>query len=211
MLRLNIMKLTKGQKILGAVATSLIEKKDGKCPTDEEFALYMEGGLNKEERKTIISHFVSCRECRERFTIPAYPLGVAKEAKTGEGFLSFLWRPFVLVPVAVVFLALLTITLDVYMKTQGLHGERYEQRYTSRSANLVTLKQVDLTPGLLTTIRGDDEEGLKNELIKELPTGAEVTHIFVEDKLKDLKETRKGDKITLVLYSNGLLKVKLKE
>jgi len=68
------MKLKKEDEMLGVVASTLIENKEGVCPTDEEFALYLERRLSNEKRKTLISHFVSCRDCLERLTIPAYSL-----------------------------------------------------------------------------------------------------------------------------------------
>ncbi len=203
------MKLKKEDEMLGVVAATLMENREGVCPTDEEFALYLERRLNNYRRKAIITHFVSCQNCLERLTIPVHPLEVTKEGNFIEKFLAFWHRPLVVAPVAVIFVALLTVSLNVYIKSQDTLKENSEEIF--RSPNLVSLKQIDLTPGLLTTIRGDDEERLKNELIKELAPGVEVTHIFVDDKLKDIKGIKEGDKITLILYSNGLLKVKLEE
>jgi hypothetical protein len=112
-----------------------------------------------------------------------------------------------LAPVAVVFVALLTVSINIYLKSQDALRENSEEIY--RSPNLVALKQVDLTPGLLTTIKRQDMERLKSELIKELPPAVEVSQILVEDNIKGLKEAQKGQKVVLLLYSNGLLKVKL--
>ncbi|HEX3035916.1 MAG TPA: hypothetical protein VHT73_12450 [Thermodesulfobacteriota bacterium] len=198
------MQIKKEDKILGVVATSLIERGQGKCPTDEEFALYQEGKLKGDKKKALISHFISCRDCRERFTIPAHPLEAPKKA-SGDGLLSFLWRPIITAPVAVAFVVVVALTVNVYL-SQDAPEEKYEEVY--RGANLVALKQVDLTPGLLRVIKEGDEEELKNELVKQLPPGSEVSNIKVEDSLKRLKEAREGEKVNLILYSNGILKVK---
>jgi hypothetical protein len=198
------MKLKEGDEILGVVATSLIENREGICPTDEEFALYIEKRLTKDKRKAIISHFVSCRECRERLTIPASPLGVVKESATIEKFLLSFWRPLVAASVAVVFFVFLGFSLNIYLKSRYITEDR------ERGANLVALKQIDLNSNLLTIIRDGDKEGLKNELIKGLPPGARVSRVVVED-INHLKKAKEGEKINLILYSNGLLKVRLKE
>ncbi len=204
MLRLNVMKLKEGDEILGVVATSLIENKEGICPTDEEFALYIEKGLNKDKRKAIISHFASCRECRERLSIPARLLGVVKESATIEKFLLSFWRPLVAASVAVVFFVFLGFSLNIYLKSRNITEDR------ERGANLVVLKQIDLNSNLLTIIRDGDKEGLKNELVKRLPPGVKVSRVVVED-IKHLKEAKEGEKINLILYRDGLLKVRLKE
>ncbi|GEM_PF-1736725 len=196
------MKFKKDQEILGSVLTSLIEEKEEICPTDEEFALYIEGGLDKERREAIVSHFVSCRGCRERLTIPIRPFEIVKEPNPMERFLTLLWRPLVSVPVAIIVVVLLALSINTYL------GSRHAMEERERGGNLVALKQVDLTPGLLTNIRKGDEEGLKNELIKDLPPGAKVSDIVIED-IKNLKVAKEGDRIILILYSNGLLKVKL--
>jgi hypothetical protein len=196
------MKFKKDQEILGSVLTSLIEEKEEICPTDEEFALYIEGGLDKERREAIVSHFVSCRGCRERLTIPIRPFEIVKEPNPMERFLTLLWRPLVSVPVAIIVVVLLALSINTYL------GSRHVMEERERGGNLVALKQVDLTPGLLTNIRKGDEEGLKNELIKDLPPGAKVSDIVIED-IKNLKVAKEGDRIILILYSNGLLKVKL--
>jgi hypothetical protein len=201
------MKLKKEDEMLGVVASTLIEDKEGVCPTDEEFALYLERRLSNEKRKTLISHFVSCRDCLERLTIPAYSLDLTTKPNFIEKLLAFLHRPLILAPVAVVFVALLTVSINIYLKSQDALRENSEEIY--RSPNLVALKQVDLTPGLLTTIKRQDMERLKSELIKELPPAVEVSQILVEDNIKGLKEAQKGQKVVLLLYSNGLLKVKL--
>jgi hypothetical protein len=201
------MKLKKEDEMLGVVASTLIENKEGVCPTDEEFALYLERRLSNEKRKTLISHFVSCRDCLERLTIPAYSLDLTTKPNFIAKLLAFLHRPLILAPVAVVFVALLTVSINIYLKSQDALRENSEEIY--RSPNLVALKQVDLTPGLLTTIKRQDMERLKSELIKELPPAVEVSQILVEDNIKGLKETKKGQKVVLLLYSNGLLKVKL--
>jgi hypothetical protein len=196
------MKFKKDQEILGSVLTSLIEEKEEICPTDEEFALYIEGGLDKERKESIVSHFVSCRGCRERLTIPIRPFEIVKEPNPMEKFLTLLWRPLVSVPVAIIVVVLLALGINTYL------GSRHVMEERERGGNLVALKQVDLTPGLLTNIRKGDEEGLKNELIKDLPSGAKVSDIVIED-IKNLKVAKEGDRIILILYSNGLLKVKL--
>lgn len=201
------MKLKKEYEMLGVVASTLIEDKEGVCPTDEEFALYLERRLSNEKRKTLISHFVSCRDCLERLTIPAYSLDLTTKANFIEKLLAFLHRPLILAPVAVVLVALLTVSINIYLKSQDALRENSEEIY--RSPNLVALKQIDLTPGLLTTIKRHDVERLKSELIKELPPAVEVSQILVEDNIKGLKEAQKGQKVVLLLYSNGLLKVKL--
>jgi hypothetical protein len=201
------MKLKKEDEMLGVVASTLIENKEGVCPTDEEFALYLERRLSNEKRKTLISHFVSCRDCLERLTIPAYSLDLTTKPNFIAKLLAFLHRPLILAPVAVVFVALLTVSINIYLKSQDALRENSEEIY--RSPNLVALKQVDLTPGLLTTIKRQDMERLKSELIKELPPAVEVSQILVEDNIKGLKEAQKGQKVVLLLYSNGLLKVKL--
>lgn len=195
------MKFKKDQEILGVVVTSLIEGKRGICPTEEEFALYIEGRLN-ERREAIVSHFVSCRDCRERLTIPIRPFETVKESNPVEKFLTFLWRPLVAVPVALIVVVLLALSINTYLNSRHVMEER------ERGGNLVALKQVDLTPSLLTNIRKGDEEGLKNELIKDLPSGVKVSDIVMED-VKNLKGAKEGDRIILILYSNGLLKVKL--
>jgi hypothetical protein len=195
------MKLDKDEEILGTVLTSLIERRGGLCMTDEDFALYMEGRLNTEKRSAIISHLVSCRDCRERLTIPIPQFDVAKETASKEGLLSFLWRPVVLAPVAALFIALLSFTLNIYLKPQDVTEERL------RGANLVALKQLDITPGLLTIIREGNEDELKNELIKGLPPDTKVSSVIIED-MKRIRESKEGDKITLILYSDGSLKVK---
>lgn len=196
------MKFKKDQEILGVVVTSLIEGKRGICPTEEEFALYIEGRLNKGRREAIVSHFVSCRDCRERLTIPIRPFETVKESNPVEKFLTFLWRPLVAVPVALIVVVLLALSINTYLNSRHVMEER------ERGGNLVALKQVDLTPSLLTNIRKGDEEGLKNELIKDLPSGVKVSDIVMED-VKNLKGAKEGDRIILILYSNGLLKVKL--
>ncbi len=201
------MRLRREDEMLGVVAASLMEGKQGVCPTDEEFALYLERRLNNDKKKALITHFVSCQDCLERLTIPIHSMEVPKEPNFIERLYAFFPRPLVVAPVAVLFFALLTVSINIYLKSQEGLRENSEEIY--RSPNLVSLKQIDLTPGLLTSIRGDDEKMLKNELIKELPPGAEVSHISVEDNLKDLKEAKKGDRVVLILYSNGLLKVKL--
>jgi hypothetical protein len=99
-------------EVLGIVATKLMERAKGGCPNDEEFALYMEGKLRGDSRKTIISHFVSCSECRERLCIPISPLDMSESEKPIRGFLQMIWRPLVIVPVAIVFLAVATVTLN---------------------------------------------------------------------------------------------------
>jgi hypothetical protein len=192
------------QEMLGVIVASLIEEKEGICPTDEEFALYIEGRLNKEKKKAIVSHFVSCRECREKLTIPIRPFVIAKEGNPTEKFPAFLWRPLVAVPVAVIVIVLLAFSLNVYLNSRHVIEERV------RGGNLVAVKQVDLTPSLLTTINKGDKEGLKNELIKDLPSGVKVSDLVVED-IKNLKGAKEGDRIILILYSNGLLKVKLEK
>jgi hypothetical protein len=198
------MKFKKDQEMLGVVVTSLIEAKEGICPTDEEFALYLEGRLTKDIKKTIISHFVSCRECRDRLTVPINPLEIAEEPNPVERLLAFLRRPLVVVPVAVIVIVLLAFGLNVYLNARHVMEERV------RGGNLVALKQVDLTPSLLTTIRKEDKEGLKNELIKNLPSGIEVSDIAMED-FKNLKGAKEGDRIIVIVYNNGLLKVKLEK
>jgi hypothetical protein len=196
------MKFKKDQEILGVVIASQIEEKEGICPADEEFALYIEGRLNEERRKAIVSHFISCRQCRERLTVPIRPFEIAKEANPIEKFLALLWRPLVGVPVLLMVVVLLAFSLNVYLNSRHIMEEKV------RGGNLVALKQVALTPSLLTTIRKEDQKGLKNELIKDLPSGVEVSDIVVED-IKNLKGAKEGDRIVLILYSNGLLKVKL--
>jgi len=157
------MKFEKENEILGAVATSLIERKEGICLTDEEFALYIEGRLSNDKRKAMISHFVSCRDCRERLTIPIPHFEEAKEANSVERLLSSLWRPLIAVPIAAVFIAFLTITLYVYLTPHDITEERL------RGANLVALKQLDITSNLLIIIKEGDEQEFKNELIKSCP------------------------------------------
>ncbi len=201
MIGLKDMKFDKDEEILGTVLTSLIERRGGICLTDEDFALYIEGRLNTEKRRAIISHLVSCRDCRERLTIPIPQFDVARETISKEGLLSFLWRPVVLAPVAALFIALLSFTLNLYLKPQDVTEERL------RGANLVALKQLDITPSLLTIIREGNEDELKNELIKGLPPDTKVSSVIIED-MKRIRESKEGDKITLILYSDGSLKVK---
>ncbi len=201
MIGLKDMKFDKDEEILGTVLTSLIERRGGICLTDEDFALYIEGRLNTEKRRAIISHLVSCRDCRERLTIPIPQFDVARETISKEGLLSFLWRPVVLAPVAALFIALLSFTLNLYLKPQDVTEERL------RGANLVALKQLDITPSLLTIIREGNEDVLKNQLIKGLPPGTKVSSVIIED-MKRIRESKEGDKITLILYSDGSLKVK---
>lgn len=188
---------------LGIVATKLIERAKRECPNDEEFALYMEGKLRGNIRKAIISHFVSCSECRERLAIPIPSLEVSGSEKSIKECLTLLWRPLVVVPVAIVFLAVAAVTLNVYLESRHIKEDVY------RNGNLVALTQVNLTPSLLRIIREGDETELKDELIKNLPAGADVSRIVVQEKLKSLNEPQPGDKIILILYGNGLLKVKL--
>ena len=202
MIGLKNMKFKKDQEMLGAVVASLIEEKEGICPTDEEFALYIEGRLNEERRKTIVSHFISCMECRERLTIPIRPFETAKEPNPIEKSLALLWRPLVALPVAIIVIVLSAFSLDFYLNSRHIMEERL------RGGNLIVLKQVDLTPSLISTIRKEDEERLKSELIKVLPSGVKVSDVVVEDA-KNLKGAKEGDRIILILYSNGLLKVKL--
>lgn len=198
------MKLKKDQEILGAVITSVIQEKEGVCPTDEEFALYIEGRLNKERRKAIVSHFASCCNCRERLTIPIHPLEIPKVANPIEKPLTPLRHPFVVAPVALIFVALLAFSLNLYLNPRHISEEKL------RGGNLVAIRQVDLTPNLLTIIRKEDKKGLKNELIKDLPSGVNVSDIAVED-IKNLKVAREGDRIVLILYNNGLLKIRLEK
>ncbi len=201
MIGLKDMKFEKGNEILGAVATSLIERKEGMCLTDEVFALYIEGRLSNGERKAMISHFVSCRDCRERLTIPIPHFEEAKEPNSVERLLSSLWRPLIVAPIAAVVIALLTFTLFVYQKPEDITGERL------RGANLVVLKQLDITSNLLIIIKEGDEQEFKNELIKELPPDVKVSRLIIED-IKNLKESKEGDKIIIILYNDGSLKVK---
>jgi hypothetical protein len=197
------MRLKREDEALGVVATSLIEKKDSPCPSDEEFALYIEKRLNREKRESLISHFVSCRDCRERLTIPIHLMETTKETNRMERLLALFGRPSVLVPVMAVFLIVVAVTLNVYLTSNDTPKERY------RGGDLVALKQVDLTPDLLTTIKKGNEEELKNGLIKELPPGSEVSTIVVEEELKSLRRVEGGERIVLILYGNGLLKVRL--
>jgi hypothetical protein len=201
MIGLKLMRFDKDEEILGTLATSLIERREGICPTDEDFALYIEGRLDTYKRNAVISHLVSCRDCRERLTIPIPEFEVAEGPRSAVGFLSFLWRPIVLTPIAALFIALLSFTLNIYFKPQDATEERL------RGANLVVLKQLDITPSLLTTLREGNEEEFKNELIKELPPEVRVSRVIVEDTER-LKESKEGDKIILILYSDGSLKVK---
>src|SRR3990172_8794196 len=138
MIGLKDMKFEKENEILGAVASSLIERKEGMCLTDEEFAL---------------------------------------------------------------FIAFLTFTLFVYQKPEDITGERL------RGANLVTLKQLDMTSSLLKIVRAGNEERFINEIIKELPPNLKVSRVIIED-IKNLKESKQGDKIIIILYNDGSLKVK---
>lgn len=188
---------------LGIVATKLIERAKVECPNDEEFALYMEGKLRGNSKNAIISHFVSCSECRERLAIPISPLEVSGSGKSIKECLTLLWRPLVVVPVAIVFLAVAAVTLNVYLESRSIKEEVY------RNGNLVALMQVDLTPSLLRVIKVGNETELKNELMKNLPSSAEVSRIVVQEKLKSLNEPKQGDKVMLILYGNGVLKVKL--
>ncbi|HSE83907.1 MAG TPA: hypothetical protein VLB01_05115, partial [Thermodesulfobacteriota bacterium] len=105
----------------------------------------------------------------------------------------------------VAFIVIVALTMNVYLIQDGPVGE-YEEAY--RGANLVALKQVDLTPSLLGVIKRGDENELKRELVKQLPPGSEVSDIKVEDSIKQLEEAREGEKVNLILYSNGVLKVK---
>jgi hypothetical protein len=225
---INVMELKKDEKMLGGIAASLIGEEEGicptdewvasrtpnpeprtpeiTCPTDEEVALYREGRLSKEKRRTIVSHFVSCGECQDMLTIPMPPSEAAKGTKAREGFLSSLWRPLIAVPAAAVFVVLLVFTLNVYLEPGDI-SERDEAIY--RGVDFVS-KPLSLTPNLLAAIREGDEETLKNELAKELPPDAKVSHVVVED-IKRFKEAKEEDRIKLILYSDGLLKIKLKE
>lgn len=191
---------------LGIVAAKLIERKKAECPGDEEFALYMEGKLSGDKRKSMISHFVSCPECRERLSIPVSPLEVSWRAKSIKECLTACltqrWRPLVLVPVAIVFLAVAAVTLNVYRESRGIKEEMY------RGGNLVALTQVDLTPNLLRVIEAGNEAELENELMKNLPRGSKISKIIVQEKLKTINQPQPGDKIILILYEDGLLKVK---
>jgi hypothetical protein len=199
------MKLEKEDEILGAVAISQFERKGGECPPDEEFALYLGGKLNRERKKTIISHFISCPVCRERLAVSNLALETVKEENILEKLLSFFGRPLVMAPIAIVILFLAAITLNVYLKSSNFPAT--EERY--RGGDLVSVSQVDLTPNLLKIIKEGDQEELKNNLAKELPPDSEVSDVEVEEKLKSLKDLKENEKITLILYSDGLLKVKL--
>ena len=201
MIGLKDMKFEKENEILGTVATSLIERKEGMCLTDEEFALYIEGRLSNDKRKAMISHFVSCRDCRERLTIPIPHFEEAKEPNSVQRLLSSLWRPLIVAPIAAVVITLLTFTLFVYQKPEDITGERL------RGANLVALKQLDITSNLLIIIKEGDEQEFKNELIKELPPDVKVSRLIIED-IKQLKGSKEGDKIIIILYNDGSLKVK---
>ncbi|HWP93354.1 MAG TPA: hypothetical protein VNN20_14265 [Thermodesulfobacteriota bacterium] len=199
------MKLEKEDEILGAVAISLIERKGGECPSDEEFALYLDRKLNRERKKTLISHFISCPACRDRLAVSNLALETAREENILEKLLTFFGRPLVIAPVAIVILFLAAITLNVYLKSSNFPDT--EERY--RGGDLVSVNQVDLTPGLLRIIQEGDQGELKNNLAKELPPHSEVSDIVVEERLKSLKDLKENEKITLILYSDGLLKVKL--
>jgi len=199
------MTIDKIDEELGIIATKLIERTKGECPNDEEFALYMERKLSEDRRKAIISHFVSCSDCRERLTIPTTPLEITEREKPMREFLTLLWRPLVTVPLAALFLILAAVTLNVYIESRGTKEDVY------RDGNLVALKQIELTPSLLTIIQEGNEAELKNELMKKLPPGAEVSSIVVQEELKSLKETKEGDRVIVILYGDGLLKVKQKE
>jgi len=197
------MTIDKIDERLGVVASKLIERSKGECPDEEDFALYLEGKLSGNRRKDIISHFVSCSDCRERLTIPISPLEVTESETPIRGFLNLLWRPLVTVPLAAIFLILAAVTLNVYIESRGTKEDIY------RDGNLVALKQIELTPSLLTIIQEGDEADLRNELINKLPSGVEVSSIVVQEELKSLKEPKEGDKVILILYGDGLLKVKL--
>jgi hypothetical protein len=198
---LNDMKFKKDDEILGTVATSLLERRGGVCLTDEDFALYIEGRLGTDKRKAVISHLVSCRDCRERLTIPIPQFELPKEPISKDGWLSLLWRPVVLAPVAALFVALLSITLNVYLKPNDLTQDRL------RGANLLAVKQLEVTPNLLAVMKEGSKEEFNKELIKFLPPNSKVSRVIVED-IKHLKEAREGDKIILILYRDGSLKVK---
>jgi hypothetical protein len=195
----------KFDETLGIVAAKLIERTKGECPCDEEFALYREGKLRGDRRKAIISHFVSCSECRERLAIPITQLDVLRRKYSIRAYLTPIWRPLVLVPVAIVFLAVAAVTLNVYLESRGVKEEVY------RGGNLVALQQVDLTPSLLRIIKEGNEAELKNELIKNLPIGAVVSTIVVQQELKSLKAPKEVDKVILILYGDGILKIKLEK
>jgi hypothetical protein len=168
------MSMEKIDEALGIVASRLIERERAECPNDEEFALYLEGKLRGDKRKAIISHFVSCPECRERLAIPVSPLEVSGSGKSIKECLAVLWRPLVVVPVAIVFLAVAAVTLNVYIESRSVKEETY------RDGNLVALTLVDLTPSLLRVIKEGNEKELKNELLKKLPGRPEVSHVFVQ-------------------------------
>jgi hypothetical protein len=199
------MKLEKEDEILGAAAISLVERKRGECPSDEEFALYLDRKLKRERKKAIISHFISCHVCRERLAVSNLALETAKEESILEKLLSFFGRPLVMAPVAIVILFLAAITLNVYLKSSNFPAT--EERY--RGGDLVSVNQVELTPGLLKIIKEGNQEELKNNLVNELPPHSEVSDVEVEERLKFLKDIKENEKITLILYSDGLLKVKL--
>jgi hypothetical protein len=196
------MSTEKIDEALGIVASRLIERERRECPNDEEFALYLERKLRGDKRKAIISHFVSCPECRERLAIPVSPLEVSGSGKSIKECLAGFWRPLVVVPVAIVFLAVAAVTLNVYIESRSVKEETY------RDGNLVALTLVDLTPSLLRVIKEGNEKELKNELLKKLPGRPEVSHVVVQDKLKSIERPWMGEKVILILYGNGLLKVK---
>ena len=199
------MKLEKEDEMLGAVAISQFERKAGECLSDEEFALYLGRKLNRERKKAIISHFISCHICRERLAVSNLALETTKEENIFEKLLSFFGRPLVMAPVAIVILVLAAITLNVYLKSSNFPAT--EERY--RGGDLVSVNQVELTPTLLKMIKEGNQEELKNNLVKELPPHSEVSDIVVEERLKSIKDLKENEKITLILYSDGLLKVKL--
>ena len=132
-------------------------------------------------------------------------LETAREENILEKLLSFFGRPLVIAPVAIVILFLAAITLNVYLKSSNFPDT--EERY--RGGDLVSVNQVDLTPNLLKIIKEGNQGELKNNLLKALPPDSEVSDIVVEERLKSLKDLKENEKITLILYSDGLLKLKL--
>ncbi|GBD39584.1 hypothetical protein HRbin37_01866 [bacterium HR37] len=198
------MKLKKEEETLGAFVTSLIDREKTSCPDDEEFSLYIENRLDAQKRQAIILHLVSCRDCRERLTIEI-PSFEKTEERAFERAKRLFRYPFISVPVTALILIIVAFALNTYMNPNSGEEERY------RGANLVALKQLTLTPELLATLKEDNKSKLKEELLRELPKQARVSDIVVEEQLKELKEVKEGEKIVLILYNNGLLKVKLQK
>ncbi|MGQ0792528.1 MAG: hypothetical protein ACT4NX_00365 [Deltaproteobacteria bacterium] len=199
------MKFEREETRLGAVINSLIcAEVKTPCPGDEEFALYMEQRLDGGRRNALVSHFASCRDCRERLSIPIGIQGFeTKESGLRKVFAS-VWNASAITPAAVTAAIIVALGFGVYIEFPNFIAD--EGAEVVRGGQLIAVKQMALTPELLEIIRDGDEARIKSALAGALPQGAEITQIAIEEPAQLLGDA--AGNLILILYSDGLLKIK---